>query len=106
MRQERKCRPLAFERAAPASGQLRRASRTGAMFGEPILLNQIAVAGNQALAALLAVCVLEIADAPWQIPGIHIPQSLFTSDACGADQHGRSEERRVGKECRSRWSPY
>ena len=20
--------------------------------------------------------------------------------------HGRSEERRVGKECRSRWSPY
>src|SRR5689334_25006645 len=32
--------------------------------------------------------------------------------ATGADQHhirdvdGRSEERRVGKECRSRWSPY
>src|SRR5258705_8948244 len=31
---------------------------------------------------------------------------------CGADVHGRlgtryrSEERRVGKECRSRWSPY
>ena len=24
--------------------------------------------------------------------------------ACGGD--GRSEERRVGKECRSRWSPY
>src|SRR5256885_12065232 len=22
------------------------------------------------------------------------------------DYHGRSEERRVGKECRSRWSPY
>ena len=22
------------------------------------------------------------------------------------DLHGRSEERRVGKECRSRWSPY
>ena len=22
------------------------------------------------------------------------------------DQTGRSEERRVGKECRSRWSPY
>ena len=22
------------------------------------------------------------------------------------DMHGRSEERRVGKECRSRWSPY
>src|SRR5256885_6592127 len=24
----------------------------------------------------------------------------------GARGHGRSEERRVGKECRSRWSPY
>src|SRR2546430_15222996 len=24
----------------------------------------------------------------------------------GADAHARSEERRVGKECRSRWSPY
>src|SRR3712207_3792846 len=24
----------------------------------------------------------------------------------GGAQHGRSEERRVGKECRSRWSPY
>ena len=23
-----------------------------------------------------------------------------------ADTEGRSEERRVGKECRSRWSPY
>ena len=22
------------------------------------------------------------------------------------EQHARSEERRVGKECRSRWSPY
>src|SRR3712207_1223514 len=24
----------------------------------------------------------------------------------GGNDHGRSEERRVGKECRSRWSPY
>src|SRR3712207_7006630 len=24
----------------------------------------------------------------------------------GEDDQGRSEERRVGKECRSRWSPY
>ena len=24
----------------------------------------------------------------------------------GADEKDRSEERRVGKECRSRWSPY
>ena len=25
---------------------------------------------------------------------------------CGECQTSRSEERRVGKECRSRWSPY
>ena len=25
---------------------------------------------------------------------------------CAAEAKGRSEERRVGKECRSRWSPY
>ena len=25
---------------------------------------------------------------------------------CAIDATGRSEERRVGKECRSRWSPY
>src|SRR2546430_13776823 len=27
-------------------------------------------------------------------------------NAHGQNVHGRSEERRVGKECRSRWSPY
>ena len=27
-------------------------------------------------------------------------------NCCGLDTDGRSEERRVGKECRSRWSPY
>src|ERR1039458_5424506 len=29
-----------------------------------------------------------------------------TSPSFDLNQHGRSEERRVGKECRSRWSPY
>ena len=28
---------------------------------------------------------------------------LFDNNGCGCN---RSEERRVGKECRSRWSPY
>ena len=27
-------------------------------------------------------------------------------DIVGISKFGRSEERRVGKECRSRWSPY
>src|SRR5574341_2693271 len=30
----------------------------------------------------------------------------FLSDVTGVDRLNRSEERRVGKECRSRWSPY
>src|SRR3712207_9499323 len=34
-----------------------------------------------------------------------IPEETL-SIAAGADIHTRSEERRVGKECRSRWSPY
>src|SRR2546430_16214784 len=32
--------------------------------------------------------------------------SLGTSGTCARKQCPRSEERRVGKECRSRWSPY
>ena len=36
-----------------------------------------------------------------------IGRLLFDSQAILADQiDARSEERRVGKECRSRWSPY
>ena len=32
---------------------------------------------------------------------------MFMFVACGgSDKAERSEERRVGKECRSRWSPY
>ena len=36
---------------------------------------------------------------------------LFVLGSCnskntGHEGHDRSEERRVGKECRSRWSPY
>ena len=29
-----------------------------------------------------------------------------TTQAMQMEQYARSEERRVGKECRSRWSPY
>ena len=31
---------------------------------------------------------------------------IFEGPAAGLRNGGRSEERRVGKECRSRWSPY
>ena len=36
-----------------------------------------------------------------------IPDSSWSADLeAGSDFKERSEERRVGKECRSRWSPY
>src|ERR1039457_3190002 len=38
--------------------------------------------------------------------GIHVAIGIAGSDAKLAESVGRSEERRVGKECRSRWSPY
>src|SRR2546425_7429054 len=33
-------------------------------------------------------------------------QWILNDRPCNESQHDRSEERRVGKECRSRWSPY
>ena len=39
------------------------------------------------------------------LPGVQI-KSEKDGDEFLTDQNGRSEERRVGKECRSRWSPY
>ena len=43
--------------------------------------------------------------------GVHqyyVPQilRLFYGASANTNSHPRSEERRVGKECRSRWSPY
>nr|WP_178139054.1 hypothetical protein [Enterococcus faecium] len=40
------------------------------------------------------VCFLSVGNS------IRSPDAVFSSPLC------RSEERRVGKECRSRWSPY
>ena len=38
---------------------------------------------------------------------VPVESSVFGSDSYAAyASAGRSEERRVGKECRSRWSPY
>src|SRR3989442_1643537 len=52
-------------------------------------------------------CALPISPARWS-RGAAIEQepSDRPRDAGGARRGGRSEERRVGKECRSRWSPY
>ena len=39
----------------------------------------------------------------WEKAGIKVPKTKLIE---GRDTTTRSEERRVGKECRSRWSPY
>ena len=41
--------------------------------------------------------------------GEHQVKAVYVSDGSNIPEkaeRGRSEERRVGKECRSRWSPY
>src|SRR2546422_11298802 len=38
--------------------------------------------------------------------GVRVPTGRGGTTACRAQPPDRSEERRVGKECRSRWSPY
>src|SRR2546426_12567794 len=47
-------------------------------------------------------------DEPLPETGISVEEILerFTSDIAPHAMQVRSEERRVGKECRSRWSPY
>jgi len=36
----------------------------------------------------------------------HVEHSAYGAKVLARTHHLRSEERRVGKECRSRWSPY
>src|SRR3712207_9064046 len=50
--------------------------------------------GGQPRRSFLPLRTLRAADPPVLAGGPHVTL------------HGRSEERRVGKECRSRWSPY
>src|SRR2546425_7763127 len=39
-------------------------------------------------------------------PAQPVEGPAFVGEPMGGVAHARSEERRVGKECRSRWSPY
>ena len=55
--------------------------------------------------ALLVLAVLPLVVAAFVIPNIG-PEVATKFNAAGEVTRWRSEERRVGKECRSRWSPY
>ena len=47
-----------------------------------------------------------LADGGFDFGGVFTATVLATALACFIAAFYRSEERRVGKECRSRWSPY
>ena len=64
--------------------------------------SKLSIAGIVMLAALFLFC--------WLGPVVYHKWGETETDRTGANDYGtpqiRSEERRVGKECRSRWSPY
>ena len=75
-----------------------------------VTLNSGASFGFDALAGSVA-SICEALGLGTGAPGVDVKvmASLLSMDAyevLGAYSHRRSEERRVGKECRSRWSPY
>src|SRR5690606_40871930 len=53
-------------------------------------------------------CALPISSPAPSPPAVRLTPVTGDGHASRTNQHsdGRSEERRVGKECRSRWSPY
>ena len=58
------------------------------------------------LAALIAGAALSVSGLVMQTTLSNAMASPSTMGVSNAAVFGRSEERRVGKECRSRWSPY
>ena len=50
--------------------------------------------------------VFKVIGKPLGIRGVLTPEELPAAIAALKTEMERSEERRVGKECRSRWSPY
>ena len=50
---------------------------------------------------------LSVKDRPWKYQTLADTMlEIHAEDVCNDTYGRRSEERRVGKECRSRWSPY
>src|SRR3712207_9456091 len=50
--------------------------------------------------------VMEHYERPFPTAASRKPTWVFAREVTGSAEFLRSEERRVGKECRSRWSPY
>ena len=50
--------------------------------------------------------MLLIPNYPYLVSFFYTTLGIFFMCLSSRENHDRSEERRVGKECRSRWSPY
>ena len=57
-------------------------------------------------AMMLSICAFASADGPVEITFWHAMGGVNGEAITKMIEDFRSEERRVGKECRSRWSPY
>src|SRR2546429_9352057 len=90
----------AGEAAAPGTFFATRAGRT------PVVVTR---ARDGELRAFLNVCRhrgFPVAEGSGKRETLQCPYHAWTYGLDGALRAARSEERRVGKECRSRWSPY
>src|SRR2546422_10068652 len=85
---------LAVKSGAPAAWNRRGTTRTRAVFREPVLRDEVAVAPDELFAARGTKGVLEILDAPGKVSGVDIAQPGLSRDRGGAQQHRR---RRVGR---------
>src|SRR6266536_3867347 len=81
--------------------------RAGYQAGSFDEMRAVAVSGTTASAfATVIVLALRPHDLPRSVPFMAWPLALVAMAAIRFVKRLRSEERRVGKECRSRWSPY
>ena len=73
----------------------------------PALIAESAAGAYNALAVTLVTAIAPVSQAARYVAGDKIYRiGQYSVSALGNALQGRSEERRVGKECRSRWSPY
>src|SRR3989475_4538203 len=96
-----------FQLVAQVAGRAGRGPKGGQVFA------QTRAPDHHAIRAAAAHSVVEFAAAELPLrapPGPtyppHVGLARFVASGTDAGRTQRSEERRVGKECRSRWSPY
>src|SRR5258706_11708475 len=75
----------------------RRHTRLVSDWSSDVCSSDLVIAGAETKAATETSVVVEVATGPGKV--LTAAESLASTEM-------RSEERRVGKECRSRWSPY